>query len=83
MKLIGFIVAASIGLAVLKVSVLLAAIVTPAVLAWWAMTDPKLFWGQLLTFTLLAWANAYPAVGLSVFGLLACGAILPLRERKN
>ena len=82
MKLVGIILAAGIGLMAFKAGIILAAIVTPAVLMWLAISNPYQFWGYAILFTLLAWANAYPALGLTAFGILAAAGIL-LRERDS
>lgn len=80
MKLVGIILAAGIGLVALKAGIILAAIITPAVLMWLAISNPYQFWGYAVLFSLLAWANAYPALGLTVIGLLVAVG-LAVRER--
>lgn len=82
MKLIGIILAAGIGLVAFKAGIVLAAILTPAILMWLAISNPYQFWGHAILFSLIVWANAYPALGLTAFGLIAAAGIL-LRERDS
>lgn len=68
MKLVGIFLAAGIGLVAFKAGIILAAIVTPAILMWLAMSNPYQFWGHAILFSFIVWANAHPALGLAILG---------------
>ncbi len=80
MKLIGIILAAGIGLMAFKAGIVLAAIITPAVLMWLAITNPYQFWGHAILFSLIVWANAHPTLGLTIVALLFA---ISFWKRKN
>lgn len=80
MKLAGIILAAGIGLVALKAGIVLAAILTPAVLMWLAVSHPRAFWGHAILFSLIVWANAHPVAGLiAISAAISAGMVAKYR----
>jgi hypothetical protein len=82
MRLLGFIVAASIGLALFQAAVKFALVVCLGMLIWLGVTRPAQTLGFLLTFTALGVIGNYPIAGLVVFGGLALVGLLGQQGRR-
>lgn len=76
MRFLGFIIAASIGLALFQAAVKLALVVCLLMLIWLGVTRPAQTLGFLLTFTALGLIGSHPVAGLMVFGILGVAGLI-------
>lgn len=76
MRLIGWLLVASIALAVLKVAVQIVALVTLGGAIWYAVTKPLETVAALFLFILTAAMAHFPVTGLLIFGCLGIVGLL-------
>lgn len=71
MRVIGYILAGSLALSVLKAGIQVAAVLSIGTIVWLGVTRPQETFGTLFLFTALGLIDRFPAAGLAVFGALA------------
>ena len=76
MRLIGYLLVASVALAALKVAVHVVAFTILALLIWFGITRPHDTLNFVGMFVVVGLIGHYPAAGLIVFGALALVALL-------